>query len=532
MSTTNRNTGRSNLKRGFASAVAIAGLMLATTPALADRLISADMATKAGKMSTAWRDCVGADHAGMLLRKANVDQLHLVEREIGFRYIRFHAIFLDDTDAYREINGRPYYNFDRVDAIYAAALAAGIKPFVEVGFMPTDLASDSKTIFYWKGNGSPPKDWGKWSAFMTAFVQHLEGRFGRDEVRSWRFEVWNEPNLDGFWTNGDQKKYFELYDATARAIKGVDAALKVGGPATAGAGWVPEFLAHAKAAGTPVDFVTTHSYGVAGGFLDENGQGDNRLVLDRKAIIDDVEKVRAQIKASPWPDLPLYITEWSTSYNPRDPIHDAYLSAPFILNKLKDTETTAQSMSYWVYSDLFEEAGPPPSSFHGGFGLLNREGIRKAAYFAFKYLAELGPVELTNKDRESWLTRDGDTFAGLIWNYTVPDQKLSNRPYYTQIHPAAALDPVRLKLAKLHPGAYRLRVYRTGYKANDPYTTYMEWGRPNDLNAEQIATLQHETRDAPEIDQTLKIGRDGRFDQTLKIRTNDTLLVRLERVGN
>ena len=511
-------------------ALAMTAALLAGTPAQADRRVAADMSKIVGETSQMWRDSVGADHGGMLLRRENVDQLELTQREIGFRYIRFHAIFLHDTDPYREIDGRPYYNFDRVAQIYANALKAGIKPFVEVGFMPTDLASDSRTIFHWKGNGSPPKDWQKWSDFITAFTRDMEARFGREEVRSWRFEVWNEPNLDGFWTKGDQASYFKLYDTTVRAIKDVDPELKVGGPATAGAAWAPEFLAHARQVGSPVDFVTTHTYGVAGGFFDEKGEGDNRLVLDRRAVIDDVEKVRGEIDRSPFPGLPLYITEWSTSYNPRDPIHDTYLNAAFILNKLKGTEKTAQSMSYWVYSDLFEEAGPPPTPFHGGFGLLTREGVRKPSYFAYRYLSQLGKAELGNADAESWLTRDGDNFAGLIWNYTIPDQKLSNRPYYTRIHPAQTLEPVQVSLTAVKPGSYRLRVYRTGYRANDAYTTYMEWGRPDRLTDQQLARLQAQTRDTPEVDRTVKVGADGRFEQKIDIRTNDILLVRLDRM--
>lgn len=506
-------------------------LVTGASPAYADRVISADMAAVSGPMSTAWRDCVGADHGGMLLRQANQDQLALVGREIGFRYVRFHGIFGEDTDPYREINGRPYYNFDAINQVYANALRAGIKPLVEISFMPTDLASDSRTIFYWKGNGSPPKDWNKWADFIKAFTENLEGHFGRDEVRSWRFEVWNEPNLDGFWTKGDQGTYFRLYDTTARAVKGVDPQLKVGGPSTAGAAWVPEFLAHASAQGVPVDFVTTHTYGVSGGFLDEKGVGDNKLIPDRKAIIDDVEKVRGQIEASPKPGLPLYFTEWSTSYNPRDPVHDTYLSAPFILNKLKGTEKIAQSMSYWVYSDLFEEAGPPPSSFHGGFGLLNREGIRKSAWFAYKYLAELGATELRNTDSESWLTRDGDNFSGLVWNFTLPDQTLSNRPFFTRIHPAVDVAPVLLKLADLKPGKWHLRVYRTGYRRNDPYSTYMDWGRPDNLTAQQIATLQTQTRDEPELDLAVTVGASGRFEKAIALRTNDVVLVKLDKAN-
>jgi xylan 1,4-beta-xylosidase len=516
-----------------AAMTASLSLPLAQAEALAKdvRTITADMNAIAGPMSTAWRDCVGADHAALMLRKKNQDQIRLVQDEIGFKYIRFHGIFTEHTDAYREIDGRPYYNFDRVNQVYREVLKVGLKPMIEVSFMPKDLASEDRTIFYWKGNVTPPKDWGKWSDFITAFVQNLEANFGREEVESWRFEVWNEPNLDGFWVNADQQAYFRLYDTTVKAIRGVNPALKVGGPATAGAAWVPEFIAHAEANKVPLDFIATHTYGVAGGFFDEKGEGDNKLVPDRDAVINDIRKVRGEIEASSKPGLPLYITEWSTSYNPRDPIHDAYLSAPFILNKLKGTEKDAQSMSYWVYSDLFEEAGPPPTSFHGGFGLVNREGIRKSAFFAYKYLNALGSQELRNSDEESWLTREGDNFAGVIWNYTIPDQKESNRPFFTKIRPAAKLAPVELNLSSLKPGNYRLRVYRTGYKANDPYTQHMEWGRPDNLTPKQVAVLQDLTRDAPEIDRTVKVGTDGSMRRSIPLRTNDVLLVKLERIA-
>lgn len=519
-------------KMTVATMAAIVSLTSAQASAQGARTISANMKSISGPMSTVWRDCVGSGHAGLLLRKENQDQMRLVHDETGFEYIRFHGIFTEYTDAYREIDGRPYYNFDRVNQVYREVLKAGFKPMIEVSFMPKDLASQDRTIFYWRGNVSPPKDWKKWSDFITAFVQNLEANFGRKEVESWRFEMWNEPNLDGFWVNADQQAYFRLYGETVKAIRGVNPALKVGGPATAGVAWIPEFIAYAEANKLPVDFIATHTYGVAGGFLDEKGQGDNKLVPDRNAVIGDIRRARSQIDASSKPGLPLYITEWSTSYNPRDPIHDAYLSAPFILNKLKGTEKDAQSMSYWVYSDLFEEAGPPPTPFHGGFGLVNREGIRKSAFFAYKYLHALGSQELRNSDQESWLTRDGDNFAGVIWNYTIPDQKESNRPYFTKVHPATNLAPVDLKLSSLKPGSYRLRVYRTGYKANDPYTQYMEWGRPDKLTSDQISTLQGLTSDAPEIDQTVKVGADGGMRRSIPLRSNDVLLVKLERAGS
>jgi hypothetical protein len=154
------------------------------------------------------------------------------------------------------------------------------------------------------------------------FIRHIEDRYGRDEVRTWLFEVWNELNLSGFWEGADQKAYFELYDLTAKTIKAIDPALKVGGPSTAGAAWVPEFLAHVKESGALVDFVTTHTYGVLGGFLDESGVSDTKLDPSPNAIIGDVRRVREQISASAYPSLPLYFTEWSTSYTPRDSVHE------------------------------------------------------------------------------------------------------------------------------------------------------------------------------------------------------------------
>jgi xylan 1,4-beta-xylosidase len=509
---------------------ALATIALLASAAAQPRMLAADMAQVQGPRDMEWQDCVGADHPGILLRPGNLAQLKLAHDEIGFKFIRFHGIFLDDMDAYREVNGIPVYDFSKIDAVYDAILKTGMKPFVELGFMPQDLASGTKTIFYWKANGSPPKDWGKWSDFMTAFIRHLEIRFGQDEIRQWRFEVWNEPNLDGFWTGGNQETYFKLYDTTAKAIKAVDPVLKVGGPSTAGAAWVPEFLDHAKTVGVPVDFVTTHTYGVKGGFLDENGEGDNKLDPSPDSIVGDVLKVRQQVDASPTPSLPLYFTEWSTSYNPRDPIHDAYLSAAFILEKLKKVEGAVQSMSYWTYTDPFEEAGPPPSSFHGGFGLINREGIRKAAFFAYKYLDELGPQALKGGDGESWLTRDGGDFAGLVWNYTTPDMLQSDRPYFRMLHPASPAAPLDLKVSSLKPGTYRLTLHRTGFDKNDAYSQYIRWGLPKDLTREQIATLQRLASDTPELETTVKVGRAGTFARTIPMLTNDVILVELKRV--
>ena len=371
------------------------------------RTIVVDLKDSAGPVDRFFDLSVGSDYPGTLIRDDSQAQLKLTVDELGFRYIRFHAIFHDVLGTVRIEDGKTVYNWTKIDQLYDGLLARHIRPFVELGFTPKALATSQNSIFYWNGNTSHPKPDG-WRDLVDAFIRHIEERYGRDEVRTWFFEVWNEPNLSGFWEGGDQKAYFELYDLTAKTIKSIDPALRVGGPSTAGAAWVPEFLAHVKQSGAAVDFVTTHTYGVHGGFLDEKGVSDTKLDPHPPTRSSATCGVFAsRYSASPFPGLPLYFTEWSTSYTPRDSVHDSYISAPYILTKLKASQGLLQGMSYWTYTDLFEEPGPPTAPFQGGFGLLNPQGIRKPAFFAYKYLHALQGDSLRTSDPQAMLSTQG-----------------------------------------------------------------------------------------------------------------------------
>jgi xylan 1,4-beta-xylosidase len=495
----------------------------------APRIIVADVTQITGPVDRFFDLSVGSDYPGTLIRDDSQAQLKLAVDELGFRYIRFHAIFHDVLKTVRVENGKTVCDWAGIDRLYDDLLARHIKPFVELGFTPEALATSKNSIFYWHGNTSHPDPQG-WRNLIDAFTRHIEQRYGKDEVRTWYFEVWNEPNLSGFWEGGDQKAYFELYDLTSNTIKAIDPALRVGGPSTAGAAWVPEFLAHVKQSGAAVDFVTTHTYGVDGGFLDEQGKSDTKLSPSPDAIIGDVRRVRQQIAASAFPNLPLYFTEWSTSYTPRDAVHDSYISAPYILSKLKACEGLVQGMSYWTYTDLFEEPGPPTASFEGGFGLLNREEIRKPAYFAYKYLHALQGNTIASNDPQSMMAINGGTVTAVVWDFEQPEQKVSNRPFYTRIvanHPAA---PVQLKLTHLAPGAaYHFQMYRTGFHANDAYSAYIEMGSPKDLNPDQVTRLNELTRDLPEKDQIVRSATDGVLQIDLPMNSNDILLIELRK---
>jgi xylan 1,4-beta-xylosidase len=493
----------------------------------ADRAISIDVARAKKPVDRFYDLSIGSDFPGTLIRPDSQAQLKTAVDELGFRYIRFHAIFHDVLGAVRVENGRTVYDWTKTDELYDDLLSKGIRPFVELGFTPQALTTSGNSIFYWKGNTSHPKP-EMWTALVEAFVRHMQQRYGVGEVRRWYFEVWNEPNVDGFWEHADKQAYFELYDRTARSLKAIDPVLQVGGPSTAGAAWVPEFLDHVAKSGAPIDFVTTHSYGVDGGFLDEKGQQDTKLSPDPDAIIADVRKVHAQIAASPFPTLPLYFTEWSTSYTPRDAVHDSYISAPYILSKLKGVEGLAQGMSYWTFTDLFEEPGPPPTPFHGGFGLLNREGIRKPAYFAYKYLNALKGRSVPVSDAQVMAATDGSHTTVLVWDWQQPKQAVSNRPFYTHLVPNMRAPAADLSFEHLATGRYHVRAYRTGYRHNDAYSAYIDMGMPKNVNAGELRQLQDLTRDLPEVDRIAQVGTDGRLAITLPMHSNDILLVKIE----
>ena len=237
--------------------------------------------------------------------------------------------------------------------------------------------------------------------------------------------------------------------------------------------------------------------------------------------------MRAEIEASAYPGLPLYFTEWSTSYTPRDLVHDSYVSAPYILSKLKASQGLLQGMSYWVYTDLFEEPGPPPTPFHGGFGLQTREGIRKPAWFAYKYLHTLQGNALPSSDAQVWAAADGDSVAAVVWDFQQPVQKVSNKPFYSRIVPNAPSAPVDLSVVGLKPGAYTLEIRRTGFRKNDAYSAYIDMKAPASLSPAQLSQLQGLTADTPEV-RKVTVGGNGEAVVKLPMSSNDIVLVTLK----
>lgn len=500
------------------------------------RAINVDLGSAKGQLDRSYMECVGAGRANEGLRADWQRQLRYVKQQCGFKYIRFHGLLSDDMGVYRENKqGKAIYNWQYIDELFDFLLSIKIRPFVELGFMPNDLASGRQTVFWWRGNITPPKDYAKWNSLIKALVQHWEERYGHAEITKWYFEVWNEPNLRGLFFTGDQQDYFKLYTETANTIKSLSADYRVGGPATAGNAWITDMISYCAANRTPIDFISTHEYGVKQGFLDVTGDVGVILSNNKNAVSDKMIRTKQQILASAMPHLELHYTEWSSSYTPTDPIHDSYHEAAYILDKVKHAGPHVNSMSYWTFTDIFEEQGPRMTPFHGGFGLINYQNIKKPAFYAYQFLNQLGDTELKSNDTASIVckTKNGD-LQMLFWDHTLthPGDSVNDQVFYKRDLPSKAIGAVNIKAARLTPGAYRLQVFKVGYKANDPYATYLALGSPSQLSRADVAKINEENSGKAIISTTVNILANGVFEKQLPIRQNDVYFVTLQRVKN
>jgi xylan 1,4-beta-xylosidase len=369
-----------------------------------------------------WERMFGSGRAILSLRDSYRRDLREVKQATGFQYIRFHAIFHDEVGLYDEgADGTPIYNFSYIDQIYDGLLQNGVRPFVELSFMPAKLAArQTQQSFWYHPIVSPPKDWQKWGDLISHFAQHLVDRYGIAEVSRWYFEVWNEPNLD-FWA-GDPKEetYDQLYDTAARALKSVNARLRVGGPATAQAAWVDRFIAHAVQNQVPLDFVSTHVY------ANDTAQdvfGTSETIPRTQMVCRAVQKVHDQVKASARPSLPLIWSEYNASYKNEPAVTDAVFMAPWLADTIRQCDGLVDSLAYWAFSDVFEEQGVVKQPFYGGYGLIAEDGLPKPAFNAFKLLHRLGDKRVEEASTSALVTRRSDgTVVVAVWNLFLPEE--------------------------------------------------------------------------------------------------------------
>ncbi|MEJ2007608.1 MAG: glycosyl hydrolase family 39 [Acidobacteriota bacterium] len=412
-----------------------------------------------------WGRMFGSGHAILALRQSYRKDLKAVRHVTDFQYVRFHGIFDRQVGLFHlNRQGQPQYNFTNVDQIYDGLLAKGIRPYVELSFMPEDLASTPEQQgFFYRPYIAPPKDWNLWGGLIRAFAQHLVDRYGVDEVSKWYFEVWNEPNI-GFWAgNPKQSTYFHLYDVAARALKSVSPRLRVGGPATAQAAWVGDFIRHCVRDKVPVDFVSSHVYGNDSA---ENVFGTHQHIARRDLVALAVEKVSKEVKASQMPSLPIIFSEYNASYMNTVNVTDSAFMGPWLAETIGRCDGLVHLLSYWAFSDVFEEQGVAKRPFYGGFGLVATGHIHKAAYNDFALLHRLGGERLAAKSGPVIVTRRADgTIAIVLWNYAPPGNGGTAKTY-------------KLSFQDLS-GAHRAIIWTVDKNHGSPLATWEAMGEPD-----------------------------------------------------
>lgn len=474
--------------------------------------VRADAAREIGPLEHTWEIAIGSENpgyylkedAGRGLRNAGAGLRRTNKRlrdAFGIKYIRANGALMDTLGSYRETaNGKAAYDWSRIDLVYDMLRADGLRPIVGLSFMPAALAANPKqTIFEYRAITSPPRDYQKWGEFVGAFARHLIQRYGREEVVTWPFEVWNEPDLSlpftgSFW-HGSREDYYRLYDFSAQALKAVERRIKVGGPAAAKVESVEPFLRHVTTANyagggnsSPLDFLSVHAY--------------SGMPLNFKNLTE-----RYGFK-----DLPVYYTAWGLTPHPGPPENDLPYGAAWIASGLIEAADRAAMISHWTGSDYFEEQGPPKQLFHGGLGLFAIDGIRKPGFWAFFMLHHLDGPRIA-------VEGGGDGFGGMVRACAIRNVdgvvKVLLANAARELSQAAGkpdLDrEVSLKIAGLTAGGkYRLRHYRVDNSHSNIYAAWVAMGKPDWPRPVPLAELRrHDLLDLQEEDKEIMVGADG-----------------------
>ena len=506
-----------------------------------------------------WQFCVGSGHALLALRTDYTRQLKFIHDTLGIERVRFHGIFNDDMRTRTNLSqmfpapGAEAFieeNFRACGLAYDNVLAAGMKPFVELSFMPKALSRNgTEGAFFYKPCVDVPADHEAWGDYVQRFVRFLIHRYGAQEVRSWFFEVWNEPDLQVVFFTGDREAYFRLYETTARAVKAVDPELKVGGPATSGSKWIVSFLRFCREHEVPVDFITTHQYagdplgGVEdqGEALDEERKGGGEswperirkmggrlAATEEKSFLAGYRAINPdQTETSEMPNdnfrknaavvrrqtdgLPLFYTEWNLNAGFASYTNDTRKVAAYDVKTALDVADNVDGSSIWCFSDIFEELHPFVQEFHGGFGMLSQSGIPKPVYYGLKLLADapetrldLGPDATDGEIGIAAFEGEGETHV-LLFRQKMKQLELPGEEAVIQI--------------ELPRKPKRVTLRRIDEEHGNPLKLWEEMGRPDYLNRGEVESLK--ARSAVEEEDWPFTWEDGALTLRAELKVND-----------
>ncbi len=486
-----------------------------------------------------WQFCVGSGHALLALRTDYTRQLKFIHDTLGIERVRFHGIFNDDMRTranLAELFPAPgaadfvEENFRACGIAYANVLAAGMNPLVELSFMPSSMSKNNvQGVFYYKPCIDVPKDFDEWAAYVQRFVRFLIHRYGAEEVRTWLFEVWNEPDLQVVFFSEDKDAYFRLYETTARAVKSVDPAIRVGGPATSGSKWIASFVRFCKENDVPVDFITTHQYaGDPLGGVESTGDdleaeqaeggeswpewmnrmGERLAALEDRSLLSGLRAINPdQTETTDMPndhfrknsavvrqqagELPVYYTEWNLNATLGAYTNDTRKEAAYDVKNALDVADNVDGSSLWCFSDIFEELHPFVQEFYGCWGLLSQSGIPKPVYYGMKLLADapdtrldLGPDATDGEIGIAAFTDEKETHV-LLFRQKMKQLDLPKEECVVQI--------------ELPTRPQNVSLQRIDEEHGNPLKLWEEMGKPDYLNRAEVESIKQRSTVIPEV---------------------------------
>lgn len=469
--------------------------------------VNTDLRNPTKRLHKYWNTLTAFGRAAECLREDIRMQLRNAKKNVDFKYMRFHGIFNDEMMVFNQRDtGKVVYNWAYVDSVIDFLLSIDVRPFFELGFMPTGIASSDETVFWWKGNITPPKDMAMWTDLVKAFITHCINRYGNAEVSRWYIEVWNEPDYQGVFWAGTQQEYFDFYKHTAEAIRGIDPRIKIGGPAITHIQyeentWLRKFTHFCASNNVPVDFISFHIYSDEATIYSPKGNDIFPIIPKRTFGEDDmVDRIIAHntkiVQDGLGTDIEIHATEWNISPKPRFLVRDTAFMAPFIIKNILSNTNTIDSLGFWTVSDAIEELKAPISPFHGGLGMINFQGIPKPSMHAYYLLNKLGH-DIISQGEGYIITKDDSSYQILCYNDTYFDS-LAMRGDFSresdgnryQIFLEKPTIEFHINITGLEEGTYQQALFALDREHGSSFDTWVEMGMPTNMTQEEIDYLK------------------------------------------
>ena len=372
------------------------------------------------------------------LRSDVREQISKVRADCGITHIRLRDIFSDALYIYYEDENRePIYSWQSLDSVFDFILSSGIKPFPEIGYMPEKLATKKQySGWQYKANVSMPRSMAAWKALIKHFLQHYIDKYGIEELNTWYFDFWTSPDLkikNAYWNDG-MENFFEFYKTTYEAFRETAPSLKLGSPnfsVMSGFPWYESFFQYCYANQIYPAYVSIHVYGceLTGEAIPYESfnevNSESYSISDQNFISENLQQLHQIMNRSGFRSLDVIVSDWNLTFLPKDLIRDTCYLGPYICHTIASSLPYAKHLCYWTLSDIHEDAFPESSLFHGGPGMLDYHGLKKASYNTMALIGRLG-YEILQVGDNYIFARSGSKYQLLIYNLAQFDAMYSS----------------------------------------------------------------------------------------------------------